>query len=190
MTNFIAPLCIAINKHNLWQGLLRIMPDTTVMFQLVEIARPIKMFNKFLIIKRKEKKTMLSVDLRTLLQKAFSDGFTVENLSNVTGVPINLINRVDDKNLSQEDIKTLQLLLYFLSQIYLEDITDGKNLESVVSALVSCYGLTCNTIAHYLDLTTSELNEFLAQPDKYSNSYNISLKLMNLFVAFVRNKKP
>lgn len=30
--------------------------------------------------------------------KAFSDGFTNDNLSNVTGVSIDLINRVDEKN--------------------------------------------------------------------------------------------
>ena len=37
---------------------------------------------------------MLSVDLHYLLEKAFSDGFTIDNLSNVTGVSIDLINRV------------------------------------------------------------------------------------------------
>ena len=47
---------------------------------------------------------MLSVDLHYLLEKAFSDGFTIDNLSNVTGVSIDLINRVDDKKLTQEDI--------------------------------------------------------------------------------------
>ena len=34
---------------------------------------------------------MLSVDLHYLLEKAFSDGFTNDNLSNVTGVSIDLI---------------------------------------------------------------------------------------------------
>ena len=50
---------------------------------------------------------MLSVDLHYLLEKAFSDGFTNDNLSNVTGVSIDLINRVDEKKLTQEDIKQL-----------------------------------------------------------------------------------
>ena len=43
---------------------------------------------------------VLSVDLHYLLEKAFSDGFTIDNLSNVTGVSIDLINRVDDKILN------------------------------------------------------------------------------------------
>lgn len=131
---------------------------------------------------------MLSVDLHTLLQKAFSDGFTDENLSKATGVPVGIFNHADNKHLSKEEIEALQPLLYFLSQIYIEDVTNGKNLENVVLALVSHFGLTYDSIAHYLNLTPDELKEFLAQPDKYSNTYNISLKLMNLFTAFVRDK--
>lgn len=131
---------------------------------------------------------MLSANLNILLEKAFSDGFTVKNLSNVTGVPIDLINRVNDKDLKQEDIKKLQILLYFLSQIYLEDVKDGKNLKSIVHALVSYFGLAYETIACYLGLTVNELNEFLEQPATYKNTYNISLKLMTLFTSFVREK--
>ena len=44
-------------------------------------------------------------------------------------------------------------------------------------------------IAHYLELKTSELDEFLSKPEKYRNTYNLSLKLMNLFTAFVKDKK-
>ena len=120
---------------------------------------------------------MLSVDLHYLLEKAFSDGFTIDNLSNVTGV------------LTQEDIKQLNSLLYFLSQIYLEDVANGKNLKDIVHILVSHFGLAYDTIAHYLELKTSELDEFLSKPEKYRNTYNLSLKLMNLFTAFVRDKK-
>ena len=72
---------------------------------------------------------MLSVDLHYLLEKAFSDGFTNDNLSNVTGVSIDLINRVDEKKLTQEDIKQLNSLLCFLSQIYLED---GKTFDRLI----------------------------------------------------------
>ena len=132
---------------------------------------------------------MLSVDLHYLLEKAFSDGFTIDNLSNVTGVSIDLINRVDDKKLTQEDIKQLNSLLYFLSQIYLEDVANGKNLKDIVHILVSHFGLAYDTIAHYLELKTSELDEFLSKPEKYRNTYNLSLKLMNLFTAFVKDKK-
>ena len=132
---------------------------------------------------------MLSVDLHYLLEKAFSDGFTIDNLSNVTGVSIDLINRVDDKKLTQEDIKQLNSLLYYLSQIYLEDVANGKNLKDIVHILVSHFGLAYDTIAHYLELKTSELDEFLSKPEKYRNTYNLSLKLMNLFTAFVRDKK-
>ena len=64
---------------------------------------------------------MLSVDLHYLLEKAFSDGFTIDNLSNVTGVSIDLINRVDDKKLTQEDIIQLHSLLSFLSLLHLND---------------------------------------------------------------------
>ena len=98
---------------------------------------------------------VLSVDLHYLLEKAFSDGFTIDNLSNVTGVSIDLINRVDDKKLTQEDIKQLNSLLYFLSQIYLEDVANGKNLKDIVHILVSHFGLAYDTIAHYLELKTS-----------------------------------
>lgn len=132
---------------------------------------------------------VLSVDLHYLLEKAFSDGFTIDNLSNVTGVSIDLINRVDDKKLTQEDIKQLNSLLYFLSQIYLEDVANGKNLKDIVHILVSHFDLAYDTIAHYLELKTSELDEFLSKPEKYRNTYNLSLKLMNLFTAFVRDKK-
>ena len=131
---------------------------------------------------------MLSASLNDLLERAFSDGFTVENLSNATGVPVDLINRVNGKSLSQEDIKGLQILLYFLSQIYLEAVKDGKNLKNIVLVLVSHFGLAYDTIARYLDLTLDELNEFLEQPAIYNNTYNISLKLMNLFTSFVREK--
>lgn len=118
---------------------------------------------------------MLSVDLHYLLEKAFSDGFTNDNLSNVTGVSIDLINRVDEKKLTQEDIKQLNSLLCFLSQIYLEDVENGKNLKDIVHVLVSHFGLAYDTIAHYLELKTSELDEFLSKPEKYRNTYNLSL---------------
>lgn len=55
--------------------------------------------------------------------------------------------------------------------------------------LVSHFGLAYDTIAHYLELKTSELDEFLSKPEKYRNTYNLSLKLMNLFTAFVKDKK-
>lgn len=54
--------------------------------------------------------------------------------------------------------------------------------------LVSHFGLAYDTIAHYLELKTSELDEFLSKPEKYRNTYNLSLKLMNLFTAFVKDK--
>ena len=126
---------------------------------------------------------MLSVDLHCLLEKAFSDGFTIENLSNATGVANDLINHVDDKKLTQEDIEKLNPLLYFLSQIYLEDTMNGRNLKDIVHILVSYFGLTYDTIANYLELKTSELDEFLSKPENYKNTYNLSLKLMHLFRA-------
>ena len=113
--------------------------------------------------------------------KAFSDGFTNDNLSNVTGVYIDLINRVDEKKLTQEDIKQLNSLLCFLSQIYLEDVENGKNLKDIVHVLVSHFGLAYDTIAHYLELKTSELDEFLSKPEKYRNTYNLSLNFISDF---------
>ena len=66
---------------------------------------------------------------------------------------------------------------------------NGKNLNDIVHILVSHLGLAYDTIAHYHELKTSELDEFLSKPEKYRNTYNLSLKLMNLFTAFVRDKK-
>ena len=41
---------------------------------------------------------MLSVDLHYLLEKAFSDGFTNDNLSNVTGVSKGMDCRTHSRN--------------------------------------------------------------------------------------------
>ena len=146
-------------------------------------------FSISLQIAKKEGMFIISVDLHHLLKKAFLDGFTVEILSNVTGVPIELINRIEQGNLTQSDVAQLNVLLYFLSQIYLVDVSDGKYLENIVQTLVSYFGLSYIIIAHYLQLTTDELNVFLLTPEEYPNSFILTLKLMHLFTTFVRNKK-
>lgn len=133
---------------------------------------------------------MIMCDIRSLLERFYSDGFTVESLSKATNISVELINRCyDDKDLTKEDLHTLNYLINFLTQLYLCDTEDDKYLQDIVTVICEYFNVSLNAIAKYLNLSVEQLRVFLDKPEHYANGYILSIKLMNLFMTLVRDKK-
>ena len=133
---------------------------------------------------------MIMCDLHSLLEHFFSDGFTVESLSKATNISVELINRCyNGENLTKEDYHTLNYLINFLSQLYCCDMEDNAYLQNIVTVICNYFMISLSTIAKYLNLNVEQLNLFLDKPEHYPNGYNLSIKLMHLFMTLVRDKR-
>lgn len=132
---------------------------------------------------------MRIVDLKTLLENAYSDSFSDRMLESLTGVPEILIHRyIDGDILSEKEIRLLSPLQYMLEQLYLVNVENGANLGGIVEGLEIFFAIPKHTTASYIGLTENQLDDFIENPKGYDNGYNISLKLMHLFTTIVRDR--
>ena len=129
-------------------------------------------------------------NIQSLLEQYLNDGFTFECLSIITDVPVELINRCYNReNLSQEDCRLLNSILYILMQLYLCNTTEKTYIGDMVNAMCSLFKVSQSAIAKYLGLGNDEFISFLDNPGKYPNGYNLSIKILHLFKTFTIDKK-
>jgi hypothetical protein len=133
---------------------------------------------------------MIMCEIHSLLERSFSDGFTIEGLSKATNISVELIDRCyHGENLVEEDLHTLTYLLVFLTQLYCCDTADSSYLQNIVTVICDYFMIPLSTIAKYMNLSAEQLSVFLDNPEHDTNAYNLSLKLMHLFTTLVRDKR-
>ncbi len=119
-------------------------------------------------------------DIHSLLDQAFSDGFTVDFIYKATGVPADLIRRCyDSEAMSQGEIRSISQVLNFLALLYMTDTNDVAYLKDSVEALEQHFGFPHTAIASYLDMSEPDFDTFLGNPKDYPDGYDISMKLMH-----------
>lgn len=75
-------------------------------------------------------------DIQSLLEQAFSDGFTVDFINKATGVPADLIRHCyDGEAVTQGEIRSVSQVLDFLALLYMTDTNDVSYLKDSVEAL-------------------------------------------------------
>lgn len=133
---------------------------------------------------------MKTYDLKELLDKAYSDGFTKKSIAMATGVSIELIDRYHNgTNIEQSEIQELGYLLDFLMEVYREDIAQDEYIRGIVQTLDYFFQVSSKTIANYLDISMGEFEKFLQNPCENGQYYRYSLKILHLFMSFVRDRK-
>ena len=123
------------------------------------------------------------------MQQFFSDGFTAENLSKITGVSADLISRcAHGETLSHNEIMDMGIVLDSLCSLYMVDTGNPGYLKECITVLEQYFNLPHIAIANYLELTELTLNSFLNNPVSYENGYELSLKLMHLRTIFMQRQ--
>ena len=129
------------------------------------------------------------LDIHSLLEKYFADGFTMEGLSKTTGVPTSLLQKAwSIDKLTMEDNKQLNPVLYFLMQLYMCNTKDGAYLKDIATAISAYFEVPPSAISNYLGLDNAQFKLFLNKPEQYDNGYELTIKLLHLFTSFVREK--
>ena len=127
-------------------------------------------------------------DIYDLMNLFFADGFTIENLSEITSVSSELIERcINRNNLTHEEVLTLGKVVTFLSLLYMVDTEEGAYLKESISALEYTYNIPHNAIANYLGVSSMELDDLLGNPKDYPEKHKLLLKLMH-FKAVVMQR--
>lgn len=133
---------------------------------------------------------MKTYDLKELLDKAYSDGFIEKSITIATGVSIELIDRYyNGNNIEQSEIQELGYLLDFLMEIYREDVVQDEYIRGIVQTLNNFFQISSKTIANYLDISMVEFEKLLQNPCEKEEYYRYSLKILHLFMSFVRDRK-
>lgn len=133
---------------------------------------------------------MVVKDIQDLLCKFFADGFTMDCLCKATSVSSDLINKACTKEkLDMDEIMALNPVLYFLTQLYLSDTDTKTYLADMSSAMCEYYKMPMNAVSNYLGLDEAQYQAFLDDPERYSNGYNLTVRLLHLFTSLVREKE-
>ena len=126
-------------------------------------------------------------DIRSLLEQAFSNGFSVDFINNATGVPADLIQRCyDGEAMTQGEIRSTSQVLDFLALLYMTDTTAVSYLKDSVEALEQHFGFTHTAIANYLGMRDEDFDIFMENPAAYPNGYKLSIKLMHFRSVLLR----
>ena len=132
---------------------------------------------------------MIVQSIQDLLDKFFADGFSMNCLCKATNVSADLINKAYAKEyLDMDEIMALNPVLYFLTQLYLCDTNHKTYLEDITTTICSYYEMPINAVSNYLGLDEAQFKAFLNNPEKYSNGYNLTIRLLHLFTTLVREK--
>lgn len=119
-------------------------------------------------------------DIYELLELFFKDGFTVDNLCQITGVSSDLICRcINHESITHDETVSLGKVLSFLGMLYMVDTAENSYLKESVSALEHFYHISRDVIANYLGLSRIEFECFLENPKDYPDGYNLLIKLMH-----------
>ena len=119
-------------------------------------------------------------DIQSLLEQAFSDGFTVDFINRATGVSADLIRRCyDGEAMTQGEIRSISRVLDFLALLYMTDTNDVAYLKDSVEALEQHFGFSHTAIAKYLGMSETAFDTFLENPAGYPDGYNLSIKLIH-----------
>lgn len=119
-------------------------------------------------------------DIHSLLEQAFSDGFTIDFINKATGVSANLIRCCYDGGaMTQDEIKSVSQVLDFLTMLYMTDTNDVAYLKDNVEVLEQHFGFTHTAIANFLGMSESDFDTFLENPVDHPEKYSLSMKLMH-----------
>ena len=119
-------------------------------------------------------------DIYDLMNLFFADGFTIENLCEITGVSRELIGRcIDRDNISLEETVTLGKVVTFLGFMYMVDTEDSAYLKESISTLEHTYNISHDAIANYLGVSSMKLDSLLDNPIDCLDKYKILLKIMH-----------
>ena len=123
---------------------------------------------------------MQQKDIYDLMNLFFADGFTIENLCEITDVSSELIERcINRDNITHEEALTLGKVVTFLSLLYMVDTEEGAYLKESISALEHIYNIPHNAIANYLGVSSMELDCLLDNPNDYPDKHKLLLKIMH-----------
>lgn len=132
---------------------------------------------------------MVVQDIQELLDRFFADGFSMDCLCKATNVSADLIEKArSGENLIMDECMALKPVLYFLTQLYVCDISNKAYLEDVSAAICGYYEMSLAAVSNYLGLDEAQFKAFLNDPEQYSNGYSLTVKLLHLFTTLVRDK--
>mgnify|MGYP003301903303 CR=1 FL=1 len=120
-------------------------------------------------------------DINELLECFITDGFSIDNLCQMTGVSSELIRRfINHDNITHEETIVLGKVVSFLGLLYMVDVEDNSYLKESVSALMQFFHIPNNAISNYLGISSTEFECFLENPKEHPDGYKILIKLMHL----------
>lgn len=126
-------------------------------------------------------------DIHSLLEQAFSNGFTVDFINKATSVPADLIRCCyGGEAMTQGEIRSVSRVLDFLALLYMTDTTDVAYLKDSVEALEQHFGFSHTAMAKYLCMSEPDFNTFLEDPKGHSDGYDISMKLMHFRTVLLK----
>ena len=129
-------------------------------------------------------------DIHSLLEQAFSEGFTADFLSKATGVSADLIQQCyNGETMSQDEIRSISRVLDFLAILYMTDTNDVSYLKDSVEALERHYGFSHTAIANYLGMGEGDFDIFLENPATYPDGYKLSMKVMHFRSVLLQNQR-
>lgn len=129
-------------------------------------------------------------DLKELLERAYSDEFTAECIGKATNISAQLINRYyNGEHIEKNEICELGKVSEFLMELYRDDIMHDEYIAEIVQTLEYFYGITEKMFANYLNITINEFQGFLKSPCKSEVYLRYSLKILHLFMSFVRERE-
>lgn len=127
-------------------------------------------------------------DFKELLDKAHQDGFTAKSISKATNVPIDLIDRYyEEADVSANEIQPLGCVLSFIMELYRDDIGNDDYIKTIVQTLNDYFDVPNQTIANYLNISAKEFEKLLQTPFETKEYCCMSLKILYLFMSFVRD---
>jgi len=124
---------------------------------------------------------MQSKDIYELLDAFQNDGFSLESLSAITGVPVSLIVQCANREtFTHEETLLLGKVLSFLGLMYMVDTEDPAYLRESFGAMKHFYNLPQQAVASYLGISSSEFQQFLDAPESLPDSQKLLMKFTHL----------
>lgn len=132
---------------------------------------------------------MVVYDIEGLINRFFSDGFTVNCLCRATNVSSRLIEKVmQNEQLTADECLSLKPVLYFLTQLYAFDTSVNSYLSNLITAMCEFYDIPIDSICTYLGVDKKHLKQLITEGTKSWNETITLVKLLHLFTSLVRQK--
>lgn len=146
------------------------------------------MQNSELIIKKPRRYTPQSV-----IKLWRNKGFSLETLSMITKIPVAVLAEIRDNAHAREQVSNDKLTyLMIVVTVFEEGTPEGNEQEylaDILDTIISFFRMDIKSIAHYLQLTESELIRFKEDFSSFSLSerHRISMMLMHLYITLIRD---